>query len=68
MSEPTGNLINCPTYKIDDRKAILARTLVALQADEDCRFGFKGEWRKLSTEEQANWDARETVNRLLQEF
>lgn len=68
MSEPTGNLINCPTYKIEDRKAILERTYRALFEDPDCRVEFKGLQQAYTKDETANWVARETIVRLLQEF
>jgi len=62
------NILNAPTFKLVDRYAILDRVLVALQTDSNCRWDFKGSYRKLTDEEEANWDARLTVARLLYGF
>jgi hypothetical protein len=63
-----SNLLESPTYKIEDRRKILMRVLGALLTDRDCRTNFRGEWKPLSVDETANWDARCTVADLLQEF
>lgn len=62
------NILNAPTFKLTDRAAILERILQALQSDSLCRWDFKGSYRKLTEDEEANWDARTTVARLLFTF
>jgi hypothetical protein len=62
-----ANLLEHPTYKIEDRRRILLRILAALLADPDCRYDFKSAWKYVE-DEHANWDARESVIRLLRTF
>ena len=61
------NLDKAPTRKIEDRKAILLRVLDALLADPNCRYTFS-DIRRVTVDEIANWEARETVSRLSQSF
>ena len=61
------NLDKAPTHKIEDRKAILLRVLDALLADPNCRYAFS-DIRRVTVDEIANWEARETVSRLSQSF
>lgn len=68
MSDAVGNILNCPTFRIDDRKVILARVYRALFEDPDCRVEFKGLQHAYTKDETANWTARETVVRLLREI
>ena len=63
-----ANLLTCPMYKIEDRKAIVVRVLDALLAGPDCRYDFKGPWKKLTPDEQANWDARQSLVQIKQTF
>ena len=62
------NILTCPTYKIEDRKAIVERVLLALELDPDCRYSFKGEWKQLTVDQQANWDARQLLSQIKQSF
>lgn len=62
------NILDAPTYKLTARAAILERVLQALQADPLCRWDFKGSYRNLTEDEEANWDARTTVAQLLFTF
>ena len=62
------NILACPTHKIEDRKTIVERVLLALQDDPDCRYSFKGEWKQLTVDQQANWDARQTLTQIKQTF
>lgn len=62
------NILNAPTFKLTDRAAILERILQALQSDSLCRWDFKGSYRKMTVDEEANWDARTTVAQLLRAF
>ena len=62
------NLLSAPTHKIEDRKAILERVHQALLSDRDARFNFKGEWKKPSTDEDANWEARQMLTQIKQTF
>lgn len=62
------NLLNHPTYKIADRRAILVRLMAALLRDDNCTYPGRGPWQKLTPEEIANWEARETVVGLLRLF
>ena len=59
------NIDKAPTRKIEDRKAILLRVLDALLADPNCRYAFS-DIRRVTVDEIANWEARETVSRLSQ--
>ena len=67
-----ANLLNCPTYKIEDRKNIVARVLGALLADPDCRYAFHGRWSNAwvppTADELANGEARETLVHILRSF
>jgi hypothetical protein len=53
--ERQGNLLDCPTYKIEDRKKILNRVYFALLLASKAY-------------DEANWQARETIVRLLREL
>jgi hypothetical protein len=56
----TGNLLLCPTFKIEDRRAIVRRVLDALLADPECRYTFgRSEWKQLTPDEEGNWIARQ---------
>lgn len=59
MSKDTDNLCDCPTFKLDDRRAIAERCLKALLADPDCRNELKGTWRAMTADEEANWESRQ---------
>ena len=56
----TANLLECPRYKIEDRKSILERTFAALIDDPDAVLDFKGGHR-YTADELANWAARQTI-------
>lgn len=58
--ETMMGLYRASTFKIEDRKAIVIRALQALLDSPDCRYKTES-WRKLTPEEQSNWDARETM-------
>lgn len=64
----TANLLDCPTYKIEDRREILDRVLRALQDDPNCYHAVRGGWRRLTPDEAANWDARESITGLRSTF
>jgi hypothetical protein len=64
----TANLLECPTYKLEDRRTILLRVLGALLTDPDCRYDFKGGWRQLTADEHGNWEARELLIQLIHTF
>jgi hypothetical protein len=68
MSDATGNILNCPTFKLADRRTILMRVYWSLFADSDCRIVVKGLHHADTQDETANWTARQTVVRLLQEL
>jgi hypothetical protein len=53
------NLFNAPMHKIEDRRVLLQRVYDALVQDADARLNFRGNWVKLTTDETANWIARE---------
>ena len=64
----TANLLECPRYKIEDRKTIVSRVLDALLANPDCRYSTRGGWVKLTADEQANWEARELLAGIKRSF
>lgn len=65
----TANLLACPMYKIEDRRAIVSRILDALLADPDCRYTFShGEWKSMTPDEVANWESRELLVRIRDSF
>ena len=53
-----ANLLEAPSYKVEDRRAILKRVLAFLLKSDDCRYNFKGPWVRLTPEEEGNWQAR----------
>ena len=57
----TRNLLERPIFKLEDRRAMCLAVLAALFADKSCRFDFKGEWKKPTPDEEANWEARQTL-------
>ena len=63
-----ANLLECSTYKIEDRNVIVKRVLAALLADPACRYGFRGPWAKLTDDEQANWESRELLASIQRSF
>ena len=63
-----ANLLDHPTYKIEDRKRILERTYWALLDDSNAVTSFKGGFAPMSPDELANWAARQTVVALIQTF
>ena len=63
-----ANILNSPTFKIEDRKAILARVQDALLASPDCRYPARGGWTRLTEDEDANWAAREIITQLHRSF
>lgn len=64
-----SNILESKTHKIADRRLILLRVLGALLLDRDCRYFLScGNWRPLTVDQQANWDARATIQDLLQDF
>lgn len=68
MSEIMMGLFRAPTFKIEDRRQLAMRVLDALHRDKDCRYKAFGEWQKLTAEETANWEARETLAKILKTF
>jgi len=67
MSHQIGNLLDCPMYHIADRKAILQRVYESLIADPDAVLDFRGGHR-YTTDEIANWQARQSVADILATF
>jgi hypothetical protein len=63
-----ANILDAPMFRNSDRKAILSRVQAALQASPDCRFDFKGTWKELTRDENANWDARQCILMLRSSF
>lgn len=68
MSEIMMGLFRAPTFKVEDRRQLTLRVLGALLLDKDCRYKAFGEWQKLTPEETANWEARETLIKILKTF
>lgn len=66
--EVERGLFAAPTFKIEDRRKIVLRVLGALLLDEDCRWIERGEWQKLTSAETANWEARQTLMKILSTF
>ena len=68
----TANLLDCPTYKLDDRREIITRVIDALFADPDCRYEFHGPWSGSWTapnhDQVANWEARELLLQIRRTF
>lgn len=62
-----GNLLDCSTFKIADRKAILQRVYDALLASPDAMLDFKNQHR-YTPDETANWQARQDIADLLLSF
>jgi hypothetical protein len=64
-----SNLADAKTHKLSDRRQILLRILGQLLLDRDCRYFLScGNWRPLTADQQANWDARSTIQTCLQDF
>jgi hypothetical protein len=63
-----SNILESKTHKISDRRQILLRVLGALLLDPACRYFFRGEWKPLSADEQANWEARTFIQECLEDF
>lgn len=57
-----SNVADAPMFKITDRDILRKRILGALLADPDCRYTFRGDWKPLTADEQANWDARTSLS------
>ena len=53
------NILDAPTFKISDRKLLVARVHGALLLDPDCRYVVAGGWKSLSHDEYGNWEARQ---------
>ena len=53
------NILDAPTFKLSDRKAICQRVQAALLRDPDCVYPVRGPWREPSRDEHANWEARQ---------
>ena len=53
------NILDAPTFKLSDRKLLVARVHGALLLNPDCRFPVAGGWRNLSHDEYGNWEARQ---------
>ena len=62
-----GNLLDHPTFKISDRRAILQRIYDALLNDKDAMLDFKGTAR-YTPDETANWQSRQVIADLLLAF
>ena len=62
------NLANAKTYKLSDRRDILERIYLRLLEEPIARIPVKGKWNPLTEDEQGNWEAREQVANLLQNF
>lgn len=54
-----GNLLDCPMYRLEDRRTIAKRALAALLDDPDCRYKVAPTWQKLTPDQLGNWEARE---------
>ena len=64
-----GNLLSCPMFKIEDRKTMVTRVLDALLADPYCRYNLgRGEWRQMTVDEVANWEARQHFTQVSQSY
>jgi hypothetical protein len=53
------NILDAPTFKISDRKLIVARVHGQLLISPDCRYPVAGGWKSLSHDEYGNWEARQ---------
>lgn len=64
----SANLLNSPTFKIEDRRILAERILNALLADPSCRCDFKGQWKQPTADEESNWISRQFFVQLKQSF
>jgi hypothetical protein len=53
------NILDAPTFKISDRKLLVARVHGQLLLSPDCRYPVAGGWRNLTHDEYGNWEARQ---------
>ena len=53
------NILDAPTFKISDRKVLVARVHGALLLNPDCRYVVAGGWKSLNHDEYGNWEARQ---------
>lgn len=64
----TANILDSPTYKLEDRRTILERVHQALLDNPDCYHSVRGGWKALTPDETANWEARESIMALKRTF
>lgn len=62
------NILDAPVHKIEDRRALAQRVFDRLLDDPDAQLDFKGAWKKLSPDEQGNWEARQHFANVLFEL
>ena len=65
VSQKLANLCECPMHRLEDRKALLQRVYDALLADAPAVLSFKGGMHRYTSDELANWHARQTIADLL---
>lgn len=61
------NISDHPLFLLTDRRAFLERVMDHLHASPDCRYIFKP-WRSPTMEEEANWQARESIGAAMKFF
>jgi len=68
VSHQLGNLLDCPTHLVADRKAVLQRVYDQLIASPDAVLDFRGGLHRYDPDELANWTARQVIADALQAF